>query len=90
MGDITTNQGPVEVWLTKKNIAVTCRVVFEDETDWEPDVDSLSMRGAQREMTAWFISQDYEPTGRWADETGDEYFGTDEGETVRTFRRKKA
>jgi hypothetical protein len=42
---------PIEVWLTQKNMAVTCRVIREDESSYELDIDSLSMRGAQREIT---------------------------------------
>jgi hypothetical protein len=74
--------GPVEVWLTQGNIAIDCRIVFEDESATEPAINSLSMRGAQREMTAWLIQQGYEPAGRWeAEVQGEE--GT---ETVRRFR----
>ncbi len=65
--------GPVEVWLTKTNIEVACRVIFEDETD--------TMRGAQREITAWLIGRGYQPAGRWQlewqhqdeDDAGQEY-----------------
>jgi hypothetical protein len=74
---------PIEVWLTKKNIEVTCRVVFEDESDSELDVDSLSMRGAQREITAWLIREGYDPAGRWEVTAADED-GTIEA--VRHFR----
>ena len=56
---------PVEVWLTKRNIAVTCMVVREDESTEELDVDSLSMRGAQREITGRLAGMGYSPSGRW-------------------------
>jgi hypothetical protein len=78
--------GPIEVWLTKTNIQVTCRVIFEDETDSELRVDSLSMRGAQREMTAWLLSRGYEPAGRWLYETEEGDLGE---ESVRKFRPGK-
>jgi hypothetical protein len=79
--------GPIEVWLTKANIEVICRVIFEDETDYTLPVDSLSMRGAQREMTAWLIGRGYEPAGRWLYETEEGY---DEGEEAfRKFRPRK-
>jgi hypothetical protein len=75
--------GPVEVWLTKANIAITCQVVREDESVGSYGVESLSMRGAQREMTGWMIDHGYETAGRW--ETAE---GTDDGasETVRKFK----
>lgn len=57
--------GPIEVWLTQINIQVTCRVVYEDESTDELSVDSLSMRGAQRELTGYFLKQGYKPVGRW-------------------------
>jgi hypothetical protein len=63
---------PIEVWLTQKNMTVTCRAFGEDETlAWEPEVDSLTLRGAQREMTSWFGDRGYEPVGRWVDEQED-------------------
>jgi hypothetical protein len=76
----STKPSPIEVWLTQKNMAVTCMVVHEDETTDELDVDSMSMRGAQREMTSWFIAEGYQPVGRWqAEDDGG-------GETMRRFR----
>ena len=75
---------PIEVWLTKQNIEITCRVVHEDETTEDYDVDSLSMRGAQREMTGFFKRMGYEPAGRWETEYADVRDGTEE--TVRKFR----
>lgn len=80
--------GPIEVWLTQKNMQVTCRVVNEDETTDELDVDSLSMRGAQREMTGWFLQQGYKPVGRW--ELGEPALeGTDYDGASETMRRFK-
>jgi len=60
--------GPIEVWLRQRNMEVSCTVVAEDETTQNLDVDSLSMRGAEREMTGWLISQGYKPVGRWQTE----------------------
>ena len=81
MATIEENTKPIEVWLTQPNMEITCRVIFEDETGTEIDVDSLSMRGAQREITSWLIGLGYEPVGRWSTE--------DQGgaETMRQFRR---
>lgn len=75
------NQGPIEVWLSKRNLNITCRVVFENETVKELSVRSLSMRGAQREITGQLIALDYEPVGRWSAEDEHGF------ETMRRFRR---
>lgn len=61
----TKQSGPIEVWLTQKNLEITCTEVHEDETTSNPEVDSLSMRGAQREMTGFYLRMGYEPLGRW-------------------------
>jgi hypothetical protein len=79
--------GPVEVWLTKKNIEVTCMIVFEDETTSRHDIDSVSMRGAQRETTSWLINWGYEAAGRWQAEALDD--DQDVIESVRHFRPSK-
>jgi hypothetical protein len=79
-----TNEGPIEVWLTQKNLEITCRVVHEDESVEMLGVDSLSMRGAQREMTGWYISKGYAPVGRWESAWNDDRNG--EGETFRRFK----
>jgi hypothetical protein len=60
--------GPAcEVWLSQVNMKVTCRVVREDESTAELDIDSLSLRGAEREITGALINEGYKPTGRWQD-----------------------
>lgn len=58
-----TSAGPIEVWLRQDDEEIICTVVREDESTYELDVDALSMRGAQREMTGYFIEQSYEPAG---------------------------
>jgi hypothetical protein len=63
---------------------ITCTVVREDESTYEIDVDSLSMRGAQREITGWLISDGYEPVGRWQVEHDDGAMQA--AETVRRFK----
>ena len=78
---------PVEVWLTQTNMKVTCRIVYEDESTDERDVDSLSIRGAQREWTGYLIKQGYEPAGRWENETDGE--AENYVETSRKFRPSK-
>ena len=80
----------IEVWLTQKNIEITCMVVYEDEHTENLDVDSLSMRGAQREMTGYFKKQGYEPVGRWEDGdpalAGEVVIDAGPQETFRRFR----
>jgi hypothetical protein len=44
---------------------VTCRVVHEDESVEEWNIDSLSVRGAEREITGYLIEQGHRPVGRW-------------------------
>jgi hypothetical protein len=78
MSDTESEAGPVEIWLTQKNMTINCMVAREDETTELMDVESLSMRGAQREMTGWLISRGYTPSGRW------EY--PEESESVRQFK----
>jgi hypothetical protein len=46
-------------------------------------VDSLSIRGAEREITGYFINQGYTPVGRW------ETTAEDRGEPVEVMRRFK-
>lgn len=77
--------GPIEVWLTRRSnrIGVDCKVVREDETATEYDVDSPSMRGAQRETTSWLIKEGYAPIGRW-ETTAEE--NSEATESVRRFK----
>jgi hypothetical protein len=74
----------IEVWLSQVNLQVTCRVVAEDESTRELHVDSLSMRGAQREVTGYLIGLGLKPVGRWEIEQVDG--NGDALETVRKFR----
>src|SRR5690242_18337630 len=69
---------PVEVWLTKKTFEIDCMIVHENESTERIDVDSLSMRGAQREVTGWLLNRGYKPAGRWE--------SVEEGETCRKFQ----
>jgi len=76
-----TKRTPIEVWLSQRNMAITCLIVHDDETTEELDVDSLSLRGAQREITGACIDDGYAPVGRW------EWTDTENwSECVRTFR----
>lgn len=82
-----TKPTPIEIWLTQENLAVRCMVVREDETTYQLDVDSLSMRGAQREITGALIADGYEAVGRWKLESDDTAMDGPV-ETSRTFRLK--
>lgn len=83
MNKLEEEAGPIEVWLRQQNILISCMIVYEDETTTEYDVDSLSMRGAQREVTGWLIREGYTPDGRWSIETPGQY------EPLETWRRFK-
>jgi hypothetical protein len=69
---------PIEVWLTQENMKVLGMAVREDESIEELLVISLSMRGAQREISGNLIKVGYKPDGRWVQEA--------DGETWRRFR----
>lgn len=88
--NIETNTDPIEVWLSQKNLAVSCRIVWEDETtgDYDSMVDSLSIRGAQREVSGWLIGLGYSPAGRWEYETPDPHQDA-LPECSRRFQRSK-
>ncbi|OBA75422.1 hypothetical protein A5641_25710 [Mycobacterium sp. 1554424.7] len=78
-----TSAGSLEVWLRQDDGEIVCTVVRDDESTYELDVDALSMRGAQREMTGYFIDEGYEPAGEWQVEVN----GADgPAETARRFR----
>jgi hypothetical protein len=79
-----TKPSPIEVWLRQDNMQINCMVVHEDETTHSLEIDSLSMRGAQREITGWLISDGYEPVGRWQVEHDDSAMQA--AETVRRFK----
>ena len=79
MVTLAENREPVEVWLWQRNMVIRCNVVYEDEFTFEVDVDSLSLRGAQREITGLLIRIGYTPVGRWVGEV--------DGETRRQFKR---
>jgi hypothetical protein len=79
---VETTAKPIEVRLNRPQLEVTCRIVFPDGTAIAVGVDALSLRGAQRELTAWLTERGYEPAGGWS--TRDE---NDRGATC-TFRRQ--
>lgn len=62
---MTYTGGAIEVWLRQDDTTIACTVVRDDESTYELDVDALSMRGAQREMTGYFIDEGYQPAGPW-------------------------
>ena len=86
MTTVQEKAGPIEVWLTQQNMTVTCRVAHEDESTEELRIDSLSMRGAQREITGWLIKQGYKPDGRWVTEEEADHVDYGPSETWRRFK----
>ena len=60
----------VDVWLTldEERTGVIARIYFEDETVRWIRVSARSISGAEREMTAWLISQGYEGISYWNSE----------------------
>ena len=79
---------PIEVWLSQAKMGITCRVVLEDERTSTLDVNSLSIRGAQREITGYLIGHGYSPVGNWEVEADSDngYGGKDIVETSRKFK----
>lgn len=80
----TEKKSPIEVWLRQENMTIACTVVYQDESTEDYEVNSLSMRGAQREMTGFFIREGYQPLGRWAAEVAG--LGGVSPECSRTFK----
>ncbi|WP_431240439.1 hypothetical protein ACQ86B_13710 [Mycolicibacterium aichiense] len=85
MTTISTPDKPstIEVWLRRNNLEITCEVIHDDETGHDLDVDSPSIRGAQREMTRYLLGQGYTPAGGWEDPADDD--GNNGRESVRRF-----
>lgn len=84
----------IEVWLTQKNLEISCMIVNENESTDEIGVESLSMRGAQREVTGYLVGRGYEPVGRWESVEEDRNVYVDGGgggfnECLRRFRPAK-
>ena len=79
---VETTTKPIEIWLSRPHLEVTCRIVFPDGTAIAVGVDALSLLGAQREMTAWLIEQGYEPAGRWSTQNENDSLA------ARLFRRR--
>jgi hypothetical protein len=75
---------PIEVWLSRTNLEITCTVVLEDERTSTLDVNSRSIRGAEREITGYLIAHGYTPVGDWDAEAD-----SDNGGTVEASRKFK-
>ena len=76
---------PIEVWLSRAKTEITCTVVLDDESTSAHEVNARSMRGAQREMTGYFIAHGYSPVGDWEIEA-DGDGGQEAVETSRKFK----
>src|ERR1017187_1706872 len=70
----TKNRRPqaLRAVLTRKHLEIICTLVFEDESVSYPQPRSVSLRGAQREVTGMLVSTGYIPAGRWSEEEEDE------------------
>ena len=85
----SSRAGTIEVWLRQANREVTCTIVHEDERTERTAIESLSLRGAQREVTGRLVSGSstrrlrYMPVGEW------EVTYEDNGEPVESMRRFK-
>lgn len=79
--------GPIEVWLRQGSLEVTCIIVYQDETTELMGIQSLSLLGAQREVTGWLVDgspsgrRKYTPVGRW------DVTYQDHGEPLESMRR---
>jgi hypothetical protein len=58
--------------LSRKHIEITCTLVREDESASWPELHSVSVRGAQREITGMLVDSNYVPVGRWSDDGQDD------------------
>jgi hypothetical protein len=67
-------------------LSMTCTVVHDESTEIL-DVGAFSMRGAQREIIGYLISQGYEPLCRWEIQRFDAERGSIDA--VRNFKVKK-
>lgn len=76
--------GPVSVRVWHAGVSsMGCAITFDSGEHADPVIVSLSMRGAQREITSRLRHDGYQPTARWAPEPGDE---SARPATVRVFR----
>jgi hypothetical protein len=59
---------PLQAILSRRHIEISCTLVFEDESVSYPQVSSVSVRGAEREITGLLVKCGYTPAGRWSTE----------------------
>lgn len=81
----STDLEVVEIIITRKGMRISADEFDAEEVGVSLDVNSLSVRGAQREVTAEKLAAGFRPLGRWETlaEDGDDYV-----ETARLFGRK--
>jgi hypothetical protein len=65
-------RGSAAAPVPRQNIEISCTLAFEDESISYPPVDSVSLRGAQREITGRLVAFGYVPAGRWSEDDEDE------------------
>lgn len=70
-----------QVWLTRPDGKLKCKVTFDNSTYADYEIKSQSLRGAEREITGWMIKQGFRPSGDWQ--------GTlQTGTTIRQFEKQ--
>src|SRR5262249_5368679 len=62
---------PIQVWLRRPHLEVTCRIVLPDGATMAVGVISLSLLDAQTEITSWLTARGYEPVSPWRARDGD-------------------
>jgi len=62
---------PIQVWLRRPHLEVTCRIVLPDGATMAVGVMSLSLLDAQTEITSWLTARGYEPVSPWRARDGD-------------------
>ena len=60
----STSSG-VEIWLRLDGLRVVCNIVNADESTYRREIDSLSLRGAQREVSGFLVGNGYRPEHDW-------------------------
>jgi hypothetical protein len=88
MDEILQHTKRVEAWLSKTPDSLKAWVVDETERRREVHLDSLSLMGAQRELSGWLVENGFEPLQRWSYQDPPGGPRQDFQECVRHFRLK--
>lgn len=63
----------IKVWVIQNRFHITAFEETESGRRSEINVQSINLRGAQRELTSWYKSVGWGPIGRWT-ATGSEHW----------------